>query len=235
VSTPFTRSGYADLLAQALDAGYEFGFYDDVPDAPRVCLLRHDVDADLGAAAELARIEHDAGVRATYFCMLRSPLYNLFARANVELVQEIVGFEHAIGLHYDVGVVPNAARTHDEQVVVEARALSDLLGLPIRVVSFHQPSANPRAAEIQTPGLVSAYDFDGFEYVSDTNKAEEFADLELPPRVQLLVHPLWWATDDPGASTEELWDAAILANVRRAQGQLVATERAYGPARDVWS
>lgn len=214
-----------------------FASFDRVPDAPRVCLLRHDVDADLGAAVELARIEERAGVQATYFCMLRSPLYNVFARGNVELVREIVSLGHAIGLHYDVGFEPPPGRTHDETIASEANALRELLGMEIGSVSFHQPASNTCSREIATPGLTSAFDLPGFEYFSDANKADGFEKLlgvisdGTQPRLQVLVHPIWWANDEPSASTEDLWDRAILANIERSQRQLVATERAYGSAR----
>jgi hypothetical protein len=195
------------------------------------------VDADLGAAVELARIEQRVGVQATYFCMLRSPLYNVFGRGNVELVREIRSLGHAIGLHYDVGFDPPAGRTHEETIAAEAAALRDLLGTPVGAVSFHQPSANAGAAAIATPGLTSAFDLPGFEYFSDANKADGFEKLRrvisdgTSPRLQLLIHPIWWANDEPSASTEDLWDRALLANMERSQRQLVATERAYGSAR----
>ena len=106
LTAPFTRAGFEALLEGALEAGYTFAPFDQVPDVAQVCLLRHDVDADLGAAVELARIEQRVGVQATYFCMLRSPLYNVFGRRNVELVHELVSLGHEIGLHYDVGFDP---------------------------------------------------------------------------------------------------------------------------------
>lgn len=233
----YTRAAFAALLEELLESRYEFALFDHVPDVPRVCLLRHDVDADLGAAVELGRIENRLGVRATYFCMLRSALYNVFGRGNVELVEELVSLGHAVGLHYDVGFDPPAGRTHEEAIAAEAAALRDLLVTPVRAVSFHQPASNPRTAEITTPGLVSAYDLAGFEYFADANMDVEFERLRdvikdgTSPRIQVLVHPIWWANDEPSASTEDLWDRAILANVERSQRQLVSTERAYGPAR----
>jgi hypothetical protein len=234
---PYTRAGFESLLEAALAAGYTFAPFDRVPDAARVCLMRHDVDAELGAAVELARIEQRVGVQATYFCMLRSPLYNVFGRGNVELVHEIVSLGHAIGLHYDVGFAPPAGRTHEETIAAEATALRELVGTPIGAVSFHQPASNAETAGIATAGLTSAFDLPGFKYFSDANKADGFQDLRRVirdgtwSRIQVLIHPIWWANDDPSVSTEDLWDSAVLANLERSQRQLVATERAFGPAR----
>jgi len=44
-----------------------------------LCLLRHDVDADLAAAHDMATIENNLDIHSTYFVMMRSPLYNLFS------------------------------------------------------------------------------------------------------------------------------------------------------------
>jgi hypothetical protein len=104
-------------------------------------------------------------------------------------------------------------------------------------VSFHQPASAEGVAEVRSPGLVSAFDLPGFQYVSDANKSVACAELfrlfreRRPDRIQLLVHPLWWATDDGSLTPERLWEQAILANVERAQEQLMATERAYGRPR----
>jgi hypothetical protein len=45
------------------------------------------------------------------------------------------------------------------------------------------------------------------------------------------VHPIWWATDDPDATTEQLWTEAILRNLERSQEQLLASEGAFGGPR----
>ena len=235
----YTRAGFRALLEVALSAGYTFASFEAHEDAAApVCLLRHDVDADPGAALELAQIESNLGVRATYFFMLRSPLYNLFGRASHRIVEQIVGLGHWLGLHYDPAFSPASGRNGVEGVAFEARILSDAFSVPVHAVSFHQPSSAPGVAgSLRPPDLVSAYDLDGFHYASDANKAVECGELfrlfreRLHARIQLLIHPLWWATDDGSLSCERLWENAVLANLRRTQEQLVATERAYGPAR----
>jgi hypothetical protein len=233
----YTRDGFRALLEVALSAGYTFASFDAAA-APseRVCLLRHDVDADPGAALELAEIEADAGVRATYFFMLRSPLYNLFGRGNHQIVETIVALGHWLGLHYDPAF-PDSQHAASEAVAREAMILADEFGVPVRAVSFHQPASTDGVADIRSPGLVSAFDLPGFRYVSDANKTVTCGELfrlfreVRHARIQLLVHPLWWATDDGSLSCGRLWERAILANLDRAQEQLIATERAYGGYR----
>jgi hypothetical protein len=239
VTPAYNRSAYRALLETALAAGYAFRAFDDpeLDALPRVCLLRHDVDADPGAALELARVEAGLGVHATYFFTLRSPLYNVAGRANVRLVREILGLGHWLGLHFDVAFDPGGARTREDWIEVERRCLADLFETKVAAVSFHQPGAVADAGSIRPRGLVSAFDLPGFAYHSDANKADAIGELPAllrsgaEPRIQLLVHPLWWTSDDGSETTEALWERAILANLERSQEQLVQSERAYGPAR----
>src|SRR4051812_6000720 len=85
----FTLKGYETLLKQAVDSGYQFCSFEniDVDNSGKICYLRHDIDADVTAALKLAEIENSLGIRATYFFMLRSPVYNLFSRFNQKLVE----------------------------------------------------------------------------------------------------------------------------------------------------
>jgi hypothetical protein len=239
--TCFTRDAYRRMLDAGIASGYRFAaFDDDVAElGPRVCLLRHDVDVDPGAARELAEIEHARGVRATYFVMLRSPLYNALGRANQTLFREIASLGHWIGLHYDLAFRPDDSPIED-WIEREAEVLATMLGTDVRVVSFHQPmQSTVPASEVRVERLVSAFDFPGFVYVSDANKGLRegsfialFRDARIP-RLHVCIHPIWWATDDPDADPMDLWDAAIVANLERSQAQVAATERAFGRARVV--
>jgi hypothetical protein len=239
---PYTRAGYRAALESALARGYAFLPFDDPrrDELEHVCLLRHDVDADPEAAAELARLEAAEGIGATYFVMLRSPLYNLFGRANSELVREILSFGHALGLHYDVCFDDGSGRTLAEGVALERRILEDVFETSVSAVSFHQPTLSAEPPELDLPGVVNANDreqLSGFAYLSDSNKAVRAADLPrlfreaVHPRLQLLVHPLWWVGDDAAATAPALWDAAILRNWNRVQRQLLGVEAAYGGER----
>jgi hypothetical protein len=237
----FTRGAYARMLDVALASGYVFVPYHDPRPVgrERLCLLRHDIDVDPAKAVELARIENGLGIRSTYFVMVRSAMYNPFGRANQTLLREIAELGHWIGLHYDVAFVP-PGRTATEWIGIEADVLATMLGVKVRSVSFHQPMLSElRPSDLRQQQLVSAFDFPGFTYVSDANRQlREGSFIRLfrqatYERLQLCIHPVWWATDDPDATPLELWDAAIVSNFNRSQEQMLATERAYGPARIV--
>jgi len=64
-------------------------------------IMRHDVDIDLEAAHRLSLLEKDLGIHATYFFMVRCPLYNVFSRQGAELVNAILAAGHHFGLHFD--------------------------------------------------------------------------------------------------------------------------------------
>jgi peptidoglycan/xylan/chitin deacetylase (PgdA/CDA1 family) len=233
----FSPRAYRLLLAAGLEAGYAFVPVEEheTCDADRVCLLRHDVDSDPGAAATIARIEAELGVRATYFVMLRSPVYNLFARECHDLVRELTVLGHTLGLHYDPAYPPQAGRTHTEQIDVERRVLEEMFGVPVGSVAFHQPSLVPGAFEIEVRGAVKSNNLVGYQMVADPNQSEavlaayDSFRIGDPPKLQLLVHPMWWVGSQE-ERPEELWERAILANWERTQRQLLV-ERAYGPPR----
>jgi hypothetical protein len=228
------------MLELALEAGYDFRAFEHRHLAGhRICLMRHDVDIDVGAAAEMADLEHQLGVRATYFLMLRSPVYNVHSRANHRFVQRILELGHALGLHYDQGFEPGG-RPLSEQVAFEAEVLERMFDTPIRAVSFHQPGPAVLEGTIDIRPLINTYDredMDGYAYVSDSNMtwrdrpAHDLFEGAVFPRLHLLIHPLWWVADEPGATTHDAFERALLANWNRAQEQMLATERAYGPAR----
>src|SRR2546425_7522821 len=138
----FSLDGFRRLLQAGLDNDYAFVPFEDHEsyDAERVCLLRHDVDSDPGAALAMARVEAELGVVATYFFMLRSPLYNVFGRANHELVEAVLDLGHRLGLHYDPGFEPRAGRTHTGEISVELDVLERMFGVRPGAVSFHQAS-----------------------------------------------------------------------------------------------
>ncbi len=238
----FTRNGYRSLLNTALSSGYNFFDFNQMHSVSeeRVCVLRHDIDADLKAAAEMSAIEAELGIRATYFLMLRSPVYNLFGRANHRFVQEIIKNGHYIGLHYDEGFYPDKTKSINELVKREAKAIEEMFNIKINVVSFHQPGEAVLANKVKLENYINTYDkadITGYYYISDSNKVwkrdpfEMFSKVE-EPKVQMLIHPMWWITDKD-LPTEELWLKALMDNFSRTQQQLLDTERAYGNEKKI--
>src|SRR3990167_265308 len=249
----FNLAEYGRMFKSAKDAGYNFISFSEFESvggrAPGKykCLLRHDVDIDLSAAFTMANLESDLGISSTYFLMLRSPVYNLMARHNHVFVEKILDLGHSIGLHYDQGFDELRGLTCAQTKVLiedESQWLEQQFNSRVAAVSFHQPGHAVLQGEICTGDRVNTYDHNrlaGFEYFSDSNRkfpllqdgssSSEAVFRGFSPRnLQLLIHPVWWVYDD--ATTEAVWNRAIVSNLQIMQEQLLETERAYGFTRE---
>ena len=65
-----------------------------------VVALRHDVDDRLGSAVEMARREHDRGLRATYFVLHTAAYWH--RDDLVETLLQLQSWGHEIGWHNDL-------------------------------------------------------------------------------------------------------------------------------------
>ena len=223
--TLINRCGYNSILVPELDTGKSGQI-----------IMRHDIDFCMDYARDMAALEASEGIRATYYVMLRSPMYNLFARHESSLLNEIVSLGHDIGVHYDARWTEMCDGDHADGIRFEAGVLGKMCGAEIRSFSVHQPDSRVAAAEIEVEGFVNLYDekyFRGFEYISDSNRDWRGKDIEKSieqrGNLQFLTHPMWWICEEK--TTEDCWDRTIEFNFQNAQRQILETERAYGPAR----
>ena len=244
VVSPFTHEHYRDILRAALDSGYRFiSFAELAPlrdSGQQVCLLRHDCDNDLTAAANMARLEQELSVRSTYFIMLRSALYNLLSPPNTALVKEILAAGHWLGLHFDEFAIGDATPGGVAAAVNREREyLSMEFGVPVEVTSFHQPSDRVLSNEIKLSGL-NTYDrveMAKTHYLSDSNMiwregcpSKVFASREYA-MLQLLIHPEWWTVTRETA--DEKWCRMLRNNFTLMQESLLGREDAYKQRRAI--
>lgn len=240
----FTHARYRAILRAGRAAGYRFAAFDEIEAARRAqgraCLLHHDCDNDLVAAARMAEIEAEEGVSSTYFVMLRSAMYNLLAPPHTALVRRILALGHRLGLHFDESVV---AALPPESVAAEVDRERGLLrtefGCEVDAVSFHQPGPRILGGEVRL-GCVNTYDrgdMEGFHYTSDSNLAfrggeptELFAS-GAHPRLHILIHPEWWT--EGATSLSEKWNAMLVDNVEIMQTSLLAREDTFNERRAV--
>jgi hypothetical protein len=251
----FNLFTYRQILIGAKRAGYRFIDFSSLDDAGmptlrglNLCLLRHDVDAELTAALTMAEVESELGISSTYFLMLRSPIYNLMSRHNHITVEKILKLGHAIGLHYDQGFDLQRGLTPAQTAIAidrEAQWLESQFNTQVTTVSFHQPGSAVLQGEISTGIRINTYDrsrLADFDYFSDSNRQFLLAQLTdggiteavaayAPRNLQLLIHPIWWVYED--SSTEAVWDRVIHSNLQAMQQQLLETERAYGSIRQI--
>jgi hypothetical protein len=207
VTCAFDLAHYRELVEAAQAGGYRFAFFDRDPSAGDL-LLRHDVDLSLEAALELAELEADLGVSATYFLMTESVFYNLASRAGETALRRLRELGHRVGLH---AVYPRAEL--DERFD--------------RVVAWHNPEAQFMTASVD--GGANAMEprfFVPGRYRSDSNQRwREGCPHEALARgdfdwLQLLTHPEIWVY--PGATMRETMLAMLDAERKRRLEQLAA-------------
>lgn len=226
---------YRMLLDKFKEYGFSFNYFDNFKD--KSCILRHDIDVSPKLALEMAKLEHKLGVNSTFFFMVRSPFYNLFSRANDNIVRQIIDMGHCIGLHYDEGYYSKNISLQ-ELVDSEILMLEKKFDTRINVVSFHQPSKKIIDNSIGIK-QINTYDksyFRDIKYVSDSNMIfkDDIIDIitsGVYPKIQVLIHPIWWMAC--GNDTEEKFISAIKCNFEQEQEQVVNTERAYGNRKDI--
>ncbi len=94
----FTLKSYKSLIVALQEAGYAFQTFEDFIVSPiqgKTVVLRHDVDELAWNALKMAQLEHNRGVRSTYF-------FRIVKQSNVpEVIRQIVELGHEVGYHYE--------------------------------------------------------------------------------------------------------------------------------------
>jgi peptidoglycan/xylan/chitin deacetylase (PgdA/CDA1 family) len=192
----FSPQTYVKLI-KYLDQSYKIAPFCDMPkeDVPYV-VLRHDVDVSLFPALKMAKVEHEMGVKSTYFILVSSMHYNSFEGRNASMIKEISSLGHEVGLHYDSEQYKRYSQDAAQALRMEVHALESFLGKKVTSISCHAPRGpnsfmrvkgyidadNPRLREV---------------YVHDSQRMWTVKSLDVllnkhPKRVQLLLHPNLW-------------------------------------------
>jgi hypothetical protein len=235
----FTEAAYARLVRLA-SKQYAFGSFVEWQIAPpRTVLWRHDLDFSVHRALALARIEADAGVRATYFLNLHSAYYNALESEVADRVREIIALGHELGLHFDPTF--ETSRDRRDALKSERKLLEDVFGVPVRSFSLHNPVvAGWSDDEDEVAGMVNVYGRglrERFAYCSDSHgvwrhrRLHDVVEEAKEERLHVLTHPEWWvpeplpprdrvtrAIEGRAARTQERYDrvaAEILARDRK--------------------
>lgn len=204
--TDFTRTGYAELLTGLTGQGYESTSFAKADPAARHLILRHDVDMSIDAALVVAQAEARLGVRAHYFVLLRTEMYNPWSEAGRAGLNRLRELGHEVGLHFDASLYPDHDAALDAAVAEECAALETIIGAPVTTVSFHRPVRRLQGYPGTVGGRIHAYQprfFHEMGYCSDSRGAWRHGHPLDHPAVaegralQLLTHPIWWARESP--------------------------------------
>jgi len=93
----FTLTTYRKLLQNLYDNGYAFQTLQDYTKQPenKTVILRHDVDRKPENALAIAKIENEAGIKASYYFRIVKESYD------ENIIKEIAKMGHEIGYHYE--------------------------------------------------------------------------------------------------------------------------------------
>lgn len=231
----FDLDEYFSLLSMVSEHRYELLCSEAAVSQRREWLfLRHDVDYSVECALKMAEAEANRGHRSTYFFQLACDHYNLLSGRYAGVANEVASMGHEVGLHYDVRAMEKwGVRDSLSALEAELDTLSALLGSEVKSISMHNPSVYGTDPFAHVEGVVNAYNLagDDVDYFSDScgawrNKTyKAFADNELKARVQLLIHPIYWA-EGPGDRWQRLDDWA-------AERRDAIEEHVTG-ARELW-
>lgn len=181
-------------------------------------ILRHDIDTSLVMAHEMAKINADYKIKATFALQIGSSLYNPFTTANIEIIDGIHRMGHSIILH------PRAlaGQTIDEvrqSITSELQAARCFFAYVQPVFVWHNLSINTRFRDLEIPNMVnfcSAQFGQKMHYISDSvlrHKPEDFiAVLGKHEFIQMLFHPTAWMS---GRDSIVPMLACVLSNIIR--------------------
>ncbi len=206
----FRMAHYREILEAALANGYRFATFADheTEDVPKLILMRHDIDLSIDNCVAFAHIEHERGVRATYFVRLHARQYNPFEYHTYRKLREIEGLGHELALHYEPGFAAAVAEDEAQMVRREKTMLEALLDHPVISASAHLPGKSGMTVneanldsfslryEAYTPRFMK-----GFKYLSDSNgrwrEGCVCGHLGEYDRLHVLIHGFWWYDKSP--------------------------------------
>lgn len=200
----FSVDAFVSLIADVREAGYKFCSFDDV-EPERCVVLRHDVDFSPADAAQMAAIERELGVSATYFILLTSVFYNPIAPQTKTSIAEIVASGGRLGLHFDPSIYDN----YKDGFEYERRIFEETFGETLEIVSLHRPRDFLDDNNRRLPGVRHTYEdefFKGLKYFADSGGSFAFGhpldsdEFRKRKSLHLNLHPIWWMREGTGPS-----------------------------------
>jgi hypothetical protein len=197
---------FCELVNAFLEAGYAFQKFHPHP-THNTIFLRHDVDFSLDAAVQMARQEKELGVSSTYFFLLSSSFYNLLSEEGKSCVNDIAAMGHDVSIHFD----PTLYESVEDGFRFEKFVFDGAFDVEARIVSLHRPRGFLDNRNRRLPGVRHTYEdpfFCKMHYFSDSRgefrhghplESEAFSN---GYAIHLLLHPIWWVSEQPTASAK---------------------------------
>lgn len=186
-------------------------------------IIRHDLDASVEAALDVAYIESKLGIKAIYFVLLHSSWYNLLDIKESAAVKKILNLGHSIGLHFDPEYYDIKKESDlNKYLKLERNFLEGLFDVKIDSFAFHNPTENIlRNDKFKYAGMINTYASyfrNEVAYASDSNGHWRYRRLEdvlktNTGKIQVLTHPIFWQKSI-GFPKHKIWNS-ILGNAER--------------------
>ncbi len=165
-------------------------------------ILRHDVDASLDAALNMAKLENKIDVSSTYFILFSSEFYNPFTLESSKIIKKILGLGHKLGLHYNELFIIKNNLNPSETLKQEIELLEQHFSTSVEAIAAHESDLSKKIPINLPDGVIDAYSDEFFikrKYLSDS--AQNWREgcfckhIENFEQLQILTHPMWWSKD----------------------------------------
>lgn len=225
----FTISHYRELVQLAKDQGFQFILHKDefMPERKDI-IWRHDVEFSPDIALQMAEIEHELGVQATYFFQIHSEFYNTLERYMSDILRKIQSLGHHIGLHYDSHYYDVQDEETLERTIRQDKSyFEQVFGLELDTFSFHETT--PFILGCQKDmygGMLNVYSMkikSNYQYCADSTgfwRYEILDEVLRDPSVQhlqVLTHDAMWS--ETVLSPRQRVRTSIQANADRVKKQ----------------
>lgn len=200
----FTLENYKRLL-QIAKQSYSFILFNQahINNRSKSIILRHDVEFSLPIALEMAKIEHDLGIRATYFIQLHSDFYNSLEAKTFKEIQEIEQLGHQLALHFDAHFWEITRENQLESCLLKDKEIFEkYFSTEPKVFSFHNNNAFTLSCYNDTyAGMINVYSRKfrkEYGYCADSTGYWRYEVLEERLRkakdevLQVLIHDGMW-------------------------------------------
>ncbi len=200
----FTYDGYLELINSLKEKNYKFCDYLNCDEYDKPVIFRHDIDNSLNKALEIAKLEYENNITSTFFVLLSTNFYNVFSKESNEILKEIMGLGHRIGLHFDEKryEITNAEEL-EYWVEREGDILGNAIDKEIKVVSMHRPSKWILENDIQFKRIINSYSnkfLSDYKYLSDSRMhwREDVLGIiesEKHDKLHILTHSFWYSDE----------------------------------------
>lgn len=198
----FTHENYRKLLGIAKEK-FKFSDFTNYDPKESFIIWRHDIDFSVHSALNLAEIENEEGIVATYFVHLHNEFYNPLEKEITGKLQSIKQKGHKLGLHFDSHYYDIITTGELEKYLrFEKGILENLLDAEINCFSFHNTNdlvlSFNEDKYAQMINVYSNYFREKVSYCSDSNgywRHERLENMLLSgkhTKLQVLTHPAWW-------------------------------------------